>query len=254
MKIIKLLLQSSKGLFAIAAISSVFTGVCSSFLIKMIHESVQATDFDSSSFMLVFGMYWIGYGVLAVVSSFTVSKLSQGIIHKLRMQLSDKILNAEYQSIETNQQKIFPILTEDIKTISNGIDRLPSVTTGLATVIGILSYMVWYSPILTLSVIGLFAIVFIITKLSLPLTRKYQEKSRILWNDIFKLFEGLVYGIKELSLNKDFKKSYLNDVIEPTSRKQNSYMIKESVVVAVTSKSGDMVLLLGMAALIVVIF
>lgn len=254
MKIIKLLIQSSKLLFVVAVFSSALTGICSSFLIKMIVESINTKNFDASSFQLEFALFWIGYGILAVISSFAVSKLSQGIIHQLRISLSTKILQADFSEIERNQDRIFPILTEDIKTIYHGIDRLPSVTTGLATVLGVLGYIVYQHPTLSLAVLGLFFAVFILTKLSLPLTRKYQEKSRVLWNDIFKIFEGLTYGIKELSLNKKFKKFYLKDVIEKTSEEQNKYMVKESVVVAIASKSGDMVLLMGMAALVVYIF
>lgn len=254
MKIIKLLIQSSKLLFVLALVSSALTGICSSFLIKMITESINTKAFDAAEFKLQFGLFWVGYGVLAVVSSFAVSKLSQGIIHKLRVSLSTKILQADFSEIERNQDRIFPILTEDIKTIYHGIDRLPSVTTGLATVLGVLGYIVYQHPTLSLAVFGLFLAVFILTKLSLPLTRKYQEKSRVLWNDIFKIFEGLTFGIKELSINKSFKKFYLKEVIEKTSEEQNKYMVKESVVVAIASKSGDLVLLLGMAGLIVYIF
>ncbi|WP_422359131.1 cyclic peptide export ABC transporter [Reichenbachiella sp.] len=254
MKIIKLLIQSSKLLFTIAVITSAMTGLCSSFLIKMIVESINTSNFEADNFKLQFGLLWLSYGVLAVSSSFAISKLSQGIIHKLRISLSTKILQADFQQIEFNQDKIFPILTEDIKSIYHGIDRLPSVTTGLATVLGVLGYIVFQHPTLSLAVFCLFFAVFLLTRLSLPLIRNYQEKSRVLWNDIFKIFEGLTYGIKELSINKKFKNFYLNKVIEDTSREQNKYMVKESVVVAIASKSGDMVLLLGMAGLVVYIY
>lgn len=254
MKIIKLLLQSSKWLVLAAAVSSTLTGLCSTFLLTMIVESTSQRELDPDGFMLKFVITWIGYGFLAVTSAYVVSKLGQGVVHKLRVQLSGEILNAEYQSIENNQDKIFPILTEDIKTIYHGIDRLPSVTTGLATVVGVLGYLIYRYPMLSITVVVLFSLVFLLTKLSLPLTRKYQEKSRILWNDIFKIFEGLIFGIKELSLNKDFKNSYLKDVIEPTSKEQNRYMVKEGVVVAIASKAGDMVLLLGMAGLVMFVY
>ncbi|SMD37755.1 putative ATP-binding cassette transporter [Reichenbachiella faecimaris] len=254
MKILKLLIQSSKLLFLVAVVASALTGICSSFLIKMVVESINQTDFDAETFKVQFFLLWLGYGVLAVVSSFVVSKLSQGIIHKLRVSLSTKILQASFQEIEFNQGKIFPILTEDIKSIYHGIDRMPSVTTGLATVLGVLGYIAYEHPTLSLAVLVLFASVFVLTKLSLKFIRRYQEKSRVLWNDIFKMFEGLTYGIKELTINKKFKNFYLSEVIEKTSKKQNQYLVKESVVVAIASKSSDMVLLFGMASLVVYIY
>ena len=254
MKIIRLLIQSSKLLFVVAAITSVLTGLCSTMVIKQIHQAIQTDNFVQSDFVFVFLIFWVGYGVLAVISTYTVSLLTQSIIHKLRIDLSEKILRAQFSTIEKNQTRLLPILTEDIKTIATSIDRMPSVTTGLATVIGILVYMIWFSPILSLSTIGLFFIVWVITKISLPFVRKYAEHARELWNDVFSHFEGLIFGIKELTLNSQFKKIYVTDLIDPTSKKQNSYNVKENLVSSMASKSTDMVLLFGIGALIIIIF
>lgn len=254
MRILRLLIQSSKLLFIIAGISSVLTGLCSTMVIQQIHQAIQTDNFIQSEFVTIFLIFWIGYGVLAVISTYTVSLLTQSIIHKLRIDLSEKILRAQFSTIERNQGRLLPILTEDIKTIATSIDRMPSVTTGLATVIGILVYMIWFSPILSLSTVALFFIVWVITKISLPFVRKYAEHARELWNDVFGHFEGLIFGIKELTLNSQFKKIYVTDLIDPTSKKQNSYNVKENLVSSMASKSTDMVLLFGIGALIILIF
>ncbi|MEP2026660.1 MAG: cyclic peptide export ABC transporter [Reichenbachiella sp.] len=254
MKIIKLLLQSSKMHFTIASISSVLTGFCSTMVIKQVHQAISTDAFNQSEFIVMFVVFWVGYGVLAVVSTYSVSLLTQSIIHKLRVDISERILRSNFSSIERNQSKLLPVLTEDIKTIANSIDRMPSVTTGLATVIGILGYMVWFSPILTLSTILLFSVVLIITKFSLPYVRKYAEHARVLWDDVYEHFEGLIFGIKELTLNKGYKKIYVNELIVPTSKKQNSYNVKENLATSIASKSTDLVLLLGFGVLILLIY
>ncbi len=255
MKIFPLLIKSSKYLFIIASIASVLTGLCSTMVIKQIHQAIGMGqgEFVQSAFVTPFLMYWIGYGVLAVTSTYSVSLLTQSVVHKLRVDLSQKILNSNFSSIERNQGRLLPILTEDIKTIAVQTERLPSVTTGLATVIGILSYMFWFSPILTGSTILLFFIVWLIVTLTLPLVRKYAEHARELWNDVYGHFDGLIFGIKELTLNKELKDVYISDLIIPTSKKQNSYNVKENLVTSIASKSTDMVLLFGIGALIVTI-
>lgn len=254
MRIIKLLLQSSKLLFSIASVTSVLTGLCSTMVIKQIHEAIQTDKFNQSEFVTIFLIFWLGYGIFAVISTYTVSLLTQSIIHKLRIDLSEKILRAKFSTIERNQGRLLPILTEDIKTIATSIDRMPSVTTGLATVIGILVYMISFSPVLSLSTLVLFFIVWIVMKISLPLVRKYAEHARELWNDVFEHFEGLIFGIKELTLNSQFKKIYVTDLIDPTSRKQNSYNVKENLVSSMASKSTDMILLFGIGTMIILIF
>ncbi len=253
MRIIGILIRSSLPLFLIASFASVLTGLSSTMVIKTIHQAVQSNEFDQQSFILRFVSFWISYGALSFLASYTVALLSKQVIHKLRVDLSAKILNSTFDSIEFNQSKLLPILTEDIKTIAYSIDRLPSVTTGLATVIGILAYMVWYSPILSVSTVILFMLVFLFTKVSLPYVRKYAYQSRDYLNILFEKFEGLIYGIKELSLNKEFKQSYLNDQIVPVSKMQNKYYLKENIVTSITNRSTDMILLLGMGILILLI-
>ena len=176
------------------------------------------------------------------------------IIHQLRVDMSRKIIQAPYEEIERNQSNLIPILTADIDRVATQIRTLPAVTTGLATVIGILSYMVWYSPLLSLSTIILFVLIAIITKIVLPLIRKYAHGTRSHLNNLFAHFEGLIFGIKELTLNKDFSKSFINDHIVPTSKKQMRYYLKENIVASIYNRSTDLILLFGMGALVVIIF
>ncbi|MCV9387236.1 cyclic peptide export ABC transporter [Reichenbachiella ulvae] len=253
MKVILLLVKSSKSLFLIAAIASILTGLSSTMVIKSIHEAVKDDTLDVQSFVIAFLSYWLLYGFLSLVASYTVARLTEKIIQQLRMNLSSKILSSTFESIEHHQSKLLPILTEDIKTIAYSMDRLPGVTTGLATVIGILAYMIWYSPILSGATLILFVLVYLFTRFSLPFVRKYAYTSRDYLNDLFIKFEGLVFGIKELTLNRDFSESYLNDQIEPVSTLQNKYYLKENVVSAITNRSTDMILLLGMGILIFLI-
>ncbi|MEQ8338022.1 MAG: cyclic peptide export ABC transporter [Cyclobacteriaceae bacterium] len=254
MQIIRILIKSSLPLFLVASVASVLTGLCSTMVIKTIHEAIQNTNFSPYQFGLSFLGYWAGYGILSIIASYTVSLLTQKIIHKLRIDLSNRILSSTFESVEHNQSKLLPILTEDIKTVSNSIDRLPGVTTGLATVLGIIGYMTWYSPQLSLATFFLFLLVYGFTRVTLPYVRKYAYTAREFLNDLYIKFEGLVYGIKELTLNRDFKRSYLKDQIEPISKLQNKYYLKENIVSSITNRSTDMILLLGMGILIMVIF
>jgi len=254
MVVIRVLIKSSLPLFITALIASVLTGLTSTMVIKSITQAVQVTDFQLRSFVIEFGFFWITYGVLSILASYSVSRLMQRIIHQLRVDMARKIIQAPYEEIENNQTKLLPILTSDIDRIAQYISTLPAVTTGLATVIGILGYMVWFSPVLSLATIFLFSLIFFLTKVALPMIRKYSHGARSHLNNLFVHFEGLVLGIKELTLNRKFSKSFIDDHVIPTSKEQMRYYLKESVVGSIVNKSTDLVLLLGMGALIVVIY
>ncbi len=254
MAVIRILIKSSLPLFLVALFASVLTGASSTLVIKSITQAVKDTNFNLNSFIIEFGSFWFLYGVLSIVASYSVSRMMQRIIHKLRIDMSRKIIQAPYEEIENNESKLLPILTSDIDRIAQYISTLPAVTTGLATVIGILAYMIWYSPILSLATIILFSIIFFLTKVALPAIRKHSHGARSHLNNLFEHFEGLVLGIKELTLNRKFSKSFVDDHIIPTSNTQMRYYLKESVVGSIVNKSTDLVLLLGMGILVVAIF
>lgn len=241
-------------IFLISSISSALTGLCSTFLIKTIHQAVSSAEFTLDEFLSNFILFAVGYIVFAFIASYSVSKLIQSIVHKLRKDLSRKILKASFESVEKKQPKLLAILTEDIKTIAFSLDRLPGVTTGIATVLGIIAYLIFYSPILTVATIVLFALVLLFTKVTLPFVKKYSDLAREQLNTLYHHFEGLVFGIKELTLNREFKESYLKMEIIPTSKRQNLHALKENVIVSFSNRMTDVLLLLGLGGMIIAIY
>ncbi len=254
MLVIRTLIKSSLPLFTLAAVASVFSGFTSTMVIRSIHQAIADDQFNLKSFLFEFGGFWFLYGSLSILASYSVSRLMEKIIHKLRLDMSRKIIQAPYEEIEHNQSRLVPILTVDIDKIANQIRMLPTVTTGLATVIGILVYMVWYSPILSISTILIFSMIVIVGKVALPLISRFAYGARSRLNSLFDHFDGLIFGIKELALNKNFSKSFIKDHIEPTSKKQMRFYLKESIVAAIFNRSTDLILLMGMGALIVIIY
>ncbi|XOV93982.1 MAG: cyclic peptide export ABC transporter [Bacteroidota bacterium] len=253
MHIIRYLLKISLPLFLIACISSLITGICSTLIIKSIHQIIKSDELSLNSFIIQFSAYWIIYGIAAVIATYSVSRLTQEIVHQLRIELSYQILNSDFKTVENNQSRLFPILTEDIRTISYAVDRLPSVVTGLATVIGLIIYMFFVSYLLSLCTLAIFIVAYIIIRLLLPLVKKYADKTREAWNQVFTTLEGVVFGIKELTLNEEFREVYLNNILIPESKNQNKLKVRENLYSSITSKTTDLILLLGIAILIIVI-
>jgi putative ATP-binding cassette transporter len=190
------------------------------------------------------------YGAFAVLASYTISKLTQTTIHKLRVSLSRKILSANFQNIEKNKAKILPVLTSDLQTFSYSIENLPHVLTGVATVIGCYLYLFWLSWELTSITLCFFLLMIPILKIILPLLSKYSQIARDVWNDLFNQFDGLVNGLKELSLSDKMRSAYIDLLIIPTSKKQNLYNLKENIAGTFSSKIMDIILLLGIGFLL----
>lgn len=254
MKLLYYLLRTSKRNFIIASLSSVITGICSTLLIKTIHETLNNGIDDIFHFSVKVGILLLAYPLFAVLSSYILAKLTQTIIHNLRIQLSTKILNADYSTVEKNKDRLIPMLTHDITTISVAINRFPGIVTGLTTVIGLFIYMIWLSPILFGFTMVVFGLTFLVVSLLLPMLKKYTHQARMKWDEVFIELEAVVKGIKELSLNQKLKHTFLEDQLTAKSHVEKDLKVKESVINSLLSRMTDVMLLFGIVILIFVIF
>ncbi len=254
MKLIKLLISASLPLFLVSAFSGILAGLFSTLIIKLIHSAINSEITSINQFVLSFSIYLIAYLIVSVVASFSISLLTKRIVHNLRVDLTNRIIKAEYAHLENMKAKLLPVLTDDISTIGIVIERLPSVVNGIATVTGILIYMVWLSPQLSLMTLAAFGFLIIINYISLKFIARFSILSREYTNRVYEAFEGLVYGLKSLKINSEFRESYLEKTIIPGSKRQTKYYLYHNVLNAITNRLNDVVLLLFLGIIIVLIF
>ncbi|UXX79558.1 cyclic peptide export ABC transporter [Reichenbachiella carrageenanivorans] len=253
MKFLILLKKASPRVFVWALLVSVLSGVCSTFVIRLIHQYIDSGLVDVQIFFLQFFVAVICFGVFGVLSSYFISVLTQSMVFNLRIELSKKILNASFQKTERKLDQVLPVLTADINFVSASMNRLPPVVTGLATALGCLVYLFYLSWVLTLGCLGIFTVGFLINYLALPFLKKYSEQARNEWDKIHKNFEGIVLGMKELKLNKEHRENYIHSSIEPNCVNEQKYRVREETLYAVSSRIVEVILFLGIGCFIYVI-
>jgi putative ATP-binding cassette transporter len=254
MQLIRLLLKASVPLFTVSVLTSVLSGVSITFLIREIHMAVGSDTSSASSFLNSFIPLVLLYFVASIVASYSISELTRRIVHNLRLDLSAKIIRANYSKLESRKARILPVLTDDISTIAIVIERLPSVANGIATVLGILVYMIYLSPFLALATIAAFAIIAVLNKIILHFIAKYSQKARESSNEVYRSFEGLVYGLASLKMNRPFRETFTREEIEPGSARQTRYYLYHNVLNAVANRVNDIVLFLFLGGIILAIF
>ena len=253
MRIIFLLIRSSVPTFLTAAATSALSGLSMALMIKLIHQTISTEMDNPTGFILTFLFLWVSFGALVQVSNYTMSSLSQSAFYELRVQLIEKILSTPYKKIEAIKLKMLPALTQDVNTISNTINRIPPVMTAFATVVGCVIYLVIISWELSLFIIVLFLMVFITMKIVLPRARKHSHNARVIWDEIYKKFEGLIYGLKEIKLNEQFRNVFINALLPPLFSKQKEYRLKETVLYAFSHRSVELIVFLGIGCMLYII-
>ncbi|MEP2024450.1 MAG: cyclic peptide export ABC transporter [Reichenbachiella sp.] len=253
MKFLILLKKASPRVFILAIFVSVLSGVCSTYVIKLIHQYIKFGLVEGQNFFTQFAISVFCFGVFGVLSSYFISVLTQSMVFKLRVELSKKILNASFQKIERKLDLVLPVLTADINLVSASMNRLPPVVTGLATAIGCLIYLFYLSWVLTLGCTVIFAFGFVVNYVALPYLKKYSEQAREEWDKIHKNFEGVVLGMKELKLNQDHRENFIRKNIEPSCLNERAFRVKEETLYAVSARVIEVVLFFGVGILIFLI-
>ncbi|MEC4986755.1 MAG: ABC transporter transmembrane domain-containing protein, partial [Oscillatoria sp. PMC 1076.18] len=250
MKVIFFLLQNSKKNFVLALITGLLAGASSSGIIALIHLIISTELSHFRLFLISFIFAWIGFGFFSAVSTYFLSKLSQKTIFDLRLNLTKQILASPLKLIEAAESKIFLVLTEDINTLANSLERIPSVFAAVATVLGCFILMAFISPLLLSCLLIILILAFPLYIFPLKKMQKYLSSMRQEWNLIFKQFYSLHQGIKELLLNLDKQKSFAEQHLYPACERQYKQAIKAKTLNTIASRWGDLFLLAGLGFII----
>jgi len=252
MKLIYLLLRSSWEMVAIAIGTGFLSGGSSAALIALI-SSVRAGSNNTSLTYIVWG--FLGLVIVALITSITsqvmLVRLSQDAVSQLRMRLSQQILTAELTHLEQlGNPRLLAILTEDVQTVANAVYTIPFLCIDLAIVLGCLVYITWLSwsvllILCVLIVVGIFSCQWLINKGEklLALAREDQDI-------LFKHFQTLTEGVKELKLNYQRRQVFLDKNLQPTVVKFRRHNVDGLTLFAATTSWGRLIFFFAMGFLL----
>lgn len=248
-------LSPAKSLLLLTLISSMLTGVFSTLIIKEIQQSlIGDQSFNLVDFSWYFFSMIAAYLIAAVLSSVSIAKINRDIIHDMRLTLSERILAAPFERVEGLRSNILPILTDDLNHIANLINRLPSVVTGLATVVGILVYLFWLSPLMASLTLLAFTCVFLLNKINLSFIGRYSRANREQSNVIYKLIEGLVYGMANLVMHREFRRRYVDTTLRKESNIQMDSYFRETALNSFNNRLNDVILMSFLGGMIIIVY
>lgn len=229
MKIITLLRQGSTGFLIGAIATGAASGLFLTLMIRMIHQSLLIQAPDPVRFLGFYLVIWILFVACTTSATILTSSMAHKALYKLREWVTDHMLNLSYRKAEGRGAAYFPVLTEDIQTISYTIYRIPAITTASATVIGCFVYMMYLSWSITLGIVILFGVIFAVMSVLGRRAQHFGKEARDHYDNMYRFFEDLVYGLKELKLNPYLRDHYRNTVFPPMIRAHQQFKLKENI-------------------------
>ena len=253
MKIIRLLLKNSGKNFFLAAISSFISGVGGASIIAVINYAIANSD-DLPPWLV-----WLFIGLCLVLAFFRfiswvlITRLSQGIIYDLRLEMTQRILNCPLQHLEVvGAPKLLATLTGDINEIATASLQLSVIVVNLAILTGVFAYLCWLSPLLFLIIFSSVIIGYIIFASFQKRGIKEFRKGRQVQDVLFGNFRAVTEGTKELKLHRPRRIAFINEELKDSANKAKYYWIKGMIPFAFAGSLGSALLFIPIGLILFV--
>ncbi|MDO5398795.1 MAG: ABC transporter ATP-binding protein [bacterium] len=138
------------------------------------------------------------YSVCQLLQGLFSAKLSQRIVKQMRGELFGKIIDLPIRYLDTHSHgDVMSRMTNDIENISTTISQsLPSLFSGVLTVIGTVSIMLWYCWQLALLSFAAVILTLLATKFLSGKVRKFSRKRQKLLGQLNGTIEEMISGYR----------------------------------------------------------
>lgn len=192
---------------------SVLSGVSNMVVIILVTSALN-TDVQVKYLIYYYGLTMCIYLFGKWFVQINLIGLTKGLIYELRMKLLEKVSATSYQHFEKmDRGRIYTVINGDVDTIGNSTNLFVLIVTNLITSIGaflFLASIAFWATILTfLLVAALATLYFFVGKK----TNAYYDKARDTSNVFMRLINGIMDGFKEISLHRNRKIAFNEDVL-----------------------------------------
>ncbi len=146
---------------------------------------------------LMLGVYLLYSGSQLLQGVFS-ARLSQGIVKRMRQELFDKITDLPVAYLDTHSHgDVMSRMTNDIENVSTTISQsLPSLFSGVLTIVGTVAIMLWYCWQLALLSCATVLLTLIATKVLSGQVRKFSRKRQMLLGQLNGTVEEMISGYR----------------------------------------------------------
>ncbi len=143
---------------------------------------------------MVYGIY----GISQLLQGLCSAWLSQRIVKRLREELFSKIIDLPVRYLDTHSHgDVMSRMTNDVENISTTISQsLPSLFSGVLTILGTIIIMMWYCWQLALLSLGTVVLTVLATKILSKRVRKYSRKRQELLGRLNGTVEEMIDGYR----------------------------------------------------------
>ncbi|KPA90314.1 cyclic peptide transporter [Pseudomonas asplenii] len=153
--------------------------------------------------------------VLARTASRTIlMRISAELTLNLRIKLYQKISGADLRNLEgVGHSRIITAMTEDVRRVVLGGQLLPDLLMSSVTLLGMLTFLALLNTAVFVFVVQAICVGVLMHQLPVFFGNRSFSRSRAILGKLQSAMTGLVYGAKELKLNSEGLKYYMENVV-----------------------------------------
>ncbi len=214
MTLLLFLFQTSRWLVLSALVASIASGFGNAALVALINRALNGDGHDLTTLGLEFAAVALTVLGTSWLSQLLFVRLSQDTLAKMRLHVSALVAEAPYRHIEAQgPARLFAILSDDIRTVSDFFVTLPNFTMHGAVVFGCLLYLgmlSWQVFLFALLVTVLGGVGYHIAHIR---ALGHLRAARTQQDELFKAFRALHDGAKELKLHRGRRDAFLGTLL-----------------------------------------
>ncbi|MFW6012134.1 MAG: cyclic peptide export ABC transporter [bacterium] len=231
-ELVRFLQGASRGIsrsrlkIVVVLVSGVASGLASAGLVALINEALDTPALERGELIVPFLAGCLALPAARALSSIVLIRLTQGMVYELRMGLSRQILATPLRRLEKlGSPRLLAILTDDVGEVAAALANIPLLLMHTTVVMGLLGYLGWLSWRLLLVVLVFVVIGLMSYQLPIRHGLRHYRLRRERWDLLFKHFEGLTQGNKELKMHRKRRHEFLQAQLEPVAAAYRSHSV-----------------------------
>jgi putative ATP-binding cassette transporter len=256
-KSIYFFMRYSRRYVLLAVLTGIISGLGSTGLLALINAALKGKGLSTSALMLGFLTLCVVVALSRIASELLLSGIGQRALFDLRLRLCNQVLNVPLRRLEeVGVHRVLTALTDDVPAITNAVATIPVLCINAAIVVGCLVYLGFLSWLALPGMIFFLLIGITTYQLAVIRAMRYFKSARTEGDSLFRHFQSLTGGIKELKLNRRRREAFISDALEPTASSFQRYNVSGQAIYTVAASWGQLLsfIVIGLLIFILPVF
>jgi putative pyoverdin transport system ATP-binding/permease protein len=173
---------------------------------------------------------------------------------ELRTRIYRRISRLPIMELERiGSSRLYSAIANDVPAIMTGVQAIPSILSAVATIAGLLGFLVYLNIHVFLFIIGTMLVGILTYRIPMGLANRFYAKARRTLDDIQEGIRGLIYGAKELKLNRMKRQAFREEALLAREEAFRSDSRRGSLLILLAANYGNMLSLLALGVAVFVI-